>query len=502
MKKPRTLKLTIFVIFCLISLIGVNWWGFALNKHASQDWLEAAKLETYQATNTSLSWMSLFYSQLRGMATLFYGSELITEEEFFKGIDLLKGIEAESITPLAGMAYVSVINSDTPSMEVAVRYSTDTDGLFSKDINLMTYPAIATAVQQVLAKPSQVVLSPIFITDQGARSVVLAFSIENNRDSGVLLSLINLSDLFADLKVLHVSNGLRLRIVDDRSQNMDTPFAEHLMIGALKAPNSVETFHYQMRTGNADWGFYWDVEEGYKGGVNNILGLVVHIGGSALVLSLFSIIGALARQNNIVSHQVQVRTRELAEALLALEKSNGELRELANRDSLTNAYNRRCFMEIAESACAMSRRYNLPLTIIMLDVDYFKRVNDSCGHAFGDSVLLEIVNACNGELREVDSLGRIGGEEFAILLPETSMDAAYLVAERLRRKVAELRFEYNGEFFGVTVSIGKAHFYPDQDDVLSTLLKRADDALYEAKNRGRNQVVTYSHDTDLTPLDR
>lgn len=496
LRQRRVVKLIMFVLAFLISLIGINGWGWALGNHAAKVWLDKAELETQQITHTSLNWMSLFHSQLRGVAALFYGSQFITEDEFFKGVELMEEIENESVIPLTSVAYVSVMNSNSPDMESKVRYSTDVHGVLAKKGDLRAQPAIASVVRQALASPSQVILSPMFIDDYGKLFIAFAFSAANDNQPGVVLSLVNLSDFFADLSVLHVSNGLRLRMVERLpvGEGGREMLVEHLMVGSPDADDIVETFYYQTRSGNARWDFYWDVEANYQGGSNRVLGWVVHIGGTALVLALFSIIGALARQNILVINQVKIRTHELAEASGALEKSNEELRELANRDSLTNAYNRRYFMAQAESACARSKRYRLPLTLLMLDVDYFKQVNDRCGHGVGDAVLLDIVNVCNRELREVDSFGRIGGEEFAILLPETSLEAAYAVAERLRHKVSELSFNDNGELISVTVSMGVSHFYTDGEDALNRLLKRADEALYAAKEGGRNRVVVYGED--------
>jgi len=118
----------------------------------------------------------------------------------------------------------------------------------------------------------------------------------------------------------------------------------------------------------------------------------------------------------------------------------------------------------------------------------FKLINDTYGHGCGDATLVELVAVCKETLREVDVLGRIGGEEFAIVLPETELDDAYRVAERLRREIAKLKLSAEDVEYGITVSMGICA--PRQgEDSIQQLMKRADDALYRAKRKGRNQVV-------------
>ncbi|MEH6625842.1 MAG: diguanylate cyclase, partial [Motiliproteus sp.] len=146
-----------------------------------------------------------------------------------------------------------------------------------------------------------------------------------------------------------------------------------------------------------------------------------------------------------VKHQLQLQymTEQLKQA-------NAELQLLASRDPLTDAFNRRHFLELAGSAHALNRRSHCPLSLVMMDVDNFKQINDRFGHDSGDVALIELVKVCNGVLREVDCLGRIGGEEFAIVLPETTIEGAGHVAERLREAAAELLLSSDSEPFGIT----------------------------------------------------
>jgi diguanylate cyclase (GGDEF)-like protein/PAS domain S-box-containing protein len=169
-----------------------------------------------------------------------------------------------------------------------------------------------------------------------------------------------------------------------------------------------------------------------------------------------------------------------------------QLRDLATHDALTGASNRRHFIELVEKERERARRYARPLALCMLDVDHFKSVNDRHGHATGDRVLAAIARAAFGVLRTNDSLGRIGGEEFVILLPDTQLAGGIAVAERVRAAVTALRVgsEADGadapEVIEVTVSIGVTEFR--SGDSAESLLKRADRAMYQAKAAGRNRV--------------
>lgn len=165
-----------------------------------------------------------------------------------------------------------------------------------------------------------------------------------------------------------------------------------------------------------------------------------------------------------------------------------KLQEEAWTDPLTLTANRRHFLEIAKQEFARCRRYGHPLSVWMLDIDHFKTVNDTYGHQTGDLVLKSLVSTSQQALRDWDILGRMGGEEFAVVLPETESTQSMLVAERLRHAVATTSGMLdNGESAHITVSIGVATAH-DEDADFETLLKRADQALYEAKRSGRDKV--------------
>ncbi len=171
------------------------------------------------------------------------------------------------------------------------------------------------------------------------------------------------------------------------------------------------------------------------------------------------------------------------------KKLEVELQRLASIDTLTGALNRRSFFERGAAELAKARRYGRSLTALMLDIDNFKHINDCFGHHAGDMALTDFARAVQKELREGDLLGRLGGEEFSILLSETDLSRAVLVAERLRLAVAALTLESDGQAFGFTVSIGVAGLIGEADEELEEVIKRVDRALYAAKEQGRNRVV-------------
>lgn len=168
-----------------------------------------------------------------------------------------------------------------------------------------------------------------------------------------------------------------------------------------------------------------------------------------------------------------------------------ELERRAYTDYLTNLANRRYFLEQAEKELKRLHRHGGKLSILMLDIDHFKQINDCYGHKVGDTVLKQLAQVCLTCLRDLDIVGRIGGEEFAILMPDTDIDHSIQAAERLRATIASTQVSPNGvEPFHITVSLGVATLI-DKDASIDTLLNQADQALYQAKNEGRNRVISY-----------
>lgn len=185
--------------------------------------------------------------------------------------------------------------------------------------------------------------------------------------------------------------------------------------------------------------------------------------------------------------------------ITAQKKIEQELQEMAQTDFLTGLTNRRHFMLLAEQELSRTLRYGGALSILMLDIDHFKQVNDAFGHKCGDVVLQRFAAATRQCLRDIDVLGRIGGEEFAVVLPQTDGDRAQEVAERLRQTAAETEVEIDhahGNALHFTVSIGVASL-AGSGVTIDMLLSQADLALYHAKNSGRNRVCTYTGQADL-----
>ncbi|MBC8212791.1 MAG: diguanylate cyclase [Gammaproteobacteria bacterium] len=165
-----------------------------------------------------------------------------------------------------------------------------------------------------------------------------------------------------------------------------------------------------------------------------------------------------------------------------------ELKRLASTDVLTSVNNRRNFLELGSNELQRAQRYAHPLTVMMLDIDHFKMINDNYGHDAGDEALKAFACACMSALRNTDILGRLGGEEFAVILPETPAHSAVDVAERIRATVELLKVRRGKQVINMTVSIGLTGLQ-DEDRSLDLLLKRADQALYQAKSLGRNRFI-------------
>lgn len=174
-----------------------------------------------------------------------------------------------------------------------------------------------------------------------------------------------------------------------------------------------------------------------------------------------------------------------------LVRNAQEMEKLATIDSMTGLHNRRHFLTLAAAEWSRFQRYYRPLSVLMIDVDHFKSVNDRYGHAVGDEALVAVANACLKDKRSSDIVGRLGGEEFAMLLPETDLYQARIVAERIRRNVADSTLTAHLVQFKVTVSVGFAAATVSMPG-FEALLAAADQALYHAKAEGRNRIVAGS----------
>ena len=183
------------------------------------------------------------------------------------------------------------------------------------------------------------------------------------------------------------------------------------------------------------------------------------------------------------------RELELRKLIEDLERSREEMRLMAITDPMTKLYNRRYFSEISEDIFSLAKRNGHNLGVIMLDIDKFKRVNDTYGHQVGDEVIISLANVIVTHIRQSDTACRYGGEEFVILLPETDINGVRNVAEKIRRAVEESKMELpDGVELKYTVSLGITEADFEKDRNVEKVIGRADEALYDAKESGRNRV--------------
>ncbi len=194
------------------------------------------------------------------------------------------------------------------------------------------------------------------------------------------------------------------------------------------------------------------------------------------------------------------KQNELARAVADLEEANRqilsqqeELRELSVRDPLTGLYQRRWFDEVANKEVSQAVRHKLPLSLAMIDIDHFKRVNDDHGHDTGDAVLIQVANGLGDTIRVTDTVFRFGGEEFVVLLPHTDIAAATMVCERIRTSVADAVFQHDSSELHITISIGVVGLFELETPTINALVECADKLLYRAKSEGRNRVCKNSN---------
>jgi diguanylate cyclase (GGDEF)-like protein len=200
--------------------------------------------------------------------------------------------------------------------------------------------------------------------------------------------------------------------------------------------------------------------------------------------------GAIVVNQDITSRK-QVE-EQLREAMTALDAANQELQQvlmreqlMARTDHLTGISNRRHFFEVSEQLFTVAQRYQTPLSVLMFDIDHFKRINDKYGHQAGDTLLKCVALIADQHVREADILARYGGEEFIVMLPNTSAREALAAAENIREQVAACQEIGTCNDARITISVGIASILPGEDS-LNRLIQRADQALYSAKNAGRN----------------
>lgn len=217
---------------------------------------------------------------------------------------------------------------------------------------------------------------------------------------------------------------------------------------------------------------------------DKVMGL--QVGGDDYITKPYEVSELLARIS------VHIRLKETQDQLKQLlEEKNRLIEQLENlslHDGLTGVYNRRFLEEYLERSVEECKRYGLVLSVIMVDIDHFKVVNDSYGHQVGDKVLKKFAKRLEGNIRRTDMLARYGGEEFAIVLKNTGVEGAVILAEKLRAAVNEKPFEVDGHSISLMISLGVAGMKPEGYMDAAQLLREADILLYRAKDAGRNRV--------------
>ena len=203
---------------------------------------------------------------------------------------------------------------------------------------------------------------------------------------------------------------------------------------------------------------------------------------------VIGVVSLTTREEGHTFSQDELELVVLMSAHISLALENNRLYEISVLDGLTNIYNRRYLEQRLMEEVAYSRRYTKPLSVVLLDIDFFKRLNDTYGHQAGDHVLRKVAAILSEALREYDVVARYGGEEFAIVLPTTPKQKSATIAERLRLAICGEDFRFKDQDINCSISLGVACF-PDDGQDADSLVASADKALYKAKDCGRNQVA-------------
>jgi diguanylate cyclase (GGDEF)-like protein len=224
---------------------------------------------------------------------------------------------------------------------------------------------------------------------------------------------------------------------------------------------------------------------------------------SAAIVLIINFINISANNSSIILYTesfIVVLTLVLFAAVIKFKKKifDHDLENMALTDGLTGLYNRRYFDMFYENIFNQSSRYGIPLTLIMCDIDHFKKINDTYGHDKGDVVLKEIANILKSNTRKTDIAARFGGEEFMLCLPSTEITSALDVARKIKQMVLNVKTK---DIKKVTVSMGVTSYRKEFDNNPTGLLKRLDDLLYEAKKRGRNRIISEDHTGDIIEVE-
>ena len=289
------------------------------------------------------------------------------------------------------------------------------------------------------------------------------------------------SEMFTEIRVVHLAALVANIMYSGRPIDYHAPFRERAQKMFGLDPKVIDEILEMANTEVAQAANYFGLK----------------IGGTASIPELLQEANIKLSLLNMSYEQMN---RELVQAKLKLEKLTAELEEknaylesIANLDGLTGIYNHRYFQEFLDKEISRSIRRETELSVVLADIDYFKKFNDFHGHQAGDYVLREVAQLCSGLIREYDLVARYGGEEFVFILPETCQADAMIVAEKIRLAVEQHRFQFDKDDYRVTMSLGAAAFDSTGKSKMkkSDLIERADKALYAAKKKGRNRVEEF-----------
>ncbi|EKO40271.1 MAG: diguanylate cyclase (GGDEF) domain-containing protein [Solidesulfovibrio magneticus str. Maddingley MBC34] len=270
----------------------------------------------------------------------------------------------------------------------------------------------------------------------------------------------------------------------DMDQAAERHWTEQLLRQAAKlAGKSMHSYKASFLDGGAD-----HEPVGVPTAPDDLITLPLRAGGQMFgLLVLYR-----AKGRSLGKDQVQALYASVNHLALALKNAAlfNQVKIRADHDGLTRIHNRRAFDERLIDELRRHQRYRHAMSLLMVDIDHFKGINDRYGHLVGDHVLREVGRILSETLRSTDFTARYGGEEFVVILPQTAEEQARILAERLRGAIADARFVHDGEAFSITVSIGVSALQPGALTRRKDLLEKADKALYQAKNLGRNQVCT------------
>jgi diguanylate cyclase (GGDEF)-like protein len=293
------------------------------------------------------------------------------------------------------------------------------------------------------------------------------------------------SEMMTGIRVVHLAALLANIMYSGKPIDYHAPFRERAQKMFKLQPAAIDEILQKANTEVAQAAKYFGLK----------------IGGTASIPELLQEANI---ELSLLNMSYEQMNRELVQAKIQLEKltteleqKNAYLESIANLDGLTEIYNHRFFQEFLDKEISRSIRRESELSLVLADIDNFKKFNDFHGHQAGDYVLREFAAVCDGMIREYDLLARYGGEEFVFVLPETTTEEACIVAEKIREAIADHKFAFDDDEYYVTCSFGVASFELEGKPVMkkSELIERADKALYTAKKKGRNRVEQFVEKT-------